>query len=833
MDAVSKEFKNEYTSAGINASAESDYGGETGAFYPAPACFPPAGAFRREYTVYFGGSYRENWSEDYVLTISYADRRGVQAAFENGEWKAVGGDRELNELLNSPDCPRLTRQYFQAAASALAAAMECEDSGMDMDRLDECVFKTLNPLAAPELMRILMDDYCLEMYAAYDTVARCCDLSLKGVDQGELYKLQPRTANVLTLVENCRENTMSLLHDARYSQYRAPFGAVAEGSSLHLAFQVMGGKPISAVLNLYGDDFKAKYPMEHSGNMFSVGFEVPEKPGAMWYNFKITDADGSRWLCPDESGYLGQVFKSEHGSFRLTVYKKDFETPDWAKNSVMYQIFPDRFALSDDDTAKKGIEYHMNLCQTPELHVSTLEPPRYLPRAFEENYSPDDFYGGTLKGIAEKLPYIKSLGVNLIYLNPICEARSNHRYDTSDYKKVDPILGTNEDFEELCYKAEKLGIRIILDGVFSHTGADSIYFNRYGSYPTVGACQGQNSEFYPWYDFSSFPEEYRCWWGFKDLPEVEEHNPDWQNYVIKNQDSVVKTWINRGSSGWRLDVADELPDDALSLIRTAAKEADPEAFVLGEVWEDAVLKESYGGRRNYALGYSLDSVMNYPFRTAVLDFIHKKTDAFALRDFLISQHMNYPLPIYYCLMNLLGSHDVVRLRTTIAADANYKGMSREEQLKIQFSDEVLKKAVELEKLCAAVQYAIPGIPSLYYGDEQGMCGVCDPFNRGFFREEDCGLYEWYSSLAKFRNENPAMSLGQVQFMAPSEDILLVLRCNNMGKDAFGKAAAQNACLCVINRGEERVDFEADCSVAGIGLYRGSIAACCANYIKLK
>ncbi len=832
MDAVNKDFESEYTSAGINAPAEADYGGGTGAFYPAPACFPPAGAFRREYTVYFGGSYRENWSEDYVLTISYDYRRSVQAAFENGEWKAVGGDRELNELLNSTDCPRLTRQYFQAAVSAHAAAMECEDSGIDMDKLNECVYRTLNPVAAPELMRILMDDYCFSMYDAYATAAHCCDLSLKGIDREELYKLQPRTANVMTLVENCRENTLSLLHDARYSQFRDPFGALTEGSNIHLAFQVLGGKPIEAYLNLYGDDFRAQYLMENSGEMFSAAVKLPEKPGAMWYNFKITDAEGSHWLCPDESGYLGEVCDGERGSFRLTVYKKDFETPDWAKSAVMYQIFPDRFALSDDGTAKKGIEYHINLGQTPDIHESTEELPKHLPRPFEKDYSPDDFFGGTLKGIEEKLPYIKSLGTSLIYLNPICESRSNHRYDTANYKKVDPVLGTNEDFEHLCYKAEKLGMRVILDGVFSHTGADSIYFNRYGSYPEPGACQSEGSEFYPWYHFIKFPDEYRCWWGFKDLPEVEEHNPDWQDYVIKNKDSVVKTWIKRGSSGWRLDVADELPDDALSLIRDSAREQDPEAFILGEVWEDAVLKESYGGRRNYALGYSLDSVMNYPFRNAVLNFIHGKTDAFMLRDFLISQHMNYPLPMYYCLMNLLGSHDVVRLRTTLAVDADYKNMPREEQLKIKFSDEELKKAIDREKLCAAVQYAVPGIPSLYYGDEQGMCGVCDPFNRGFFREEDCGLYEWYCSLAEFRNRNSAMSRGLVQFMAPAEDILLVLRWNHQGRDAFGKTAGRNACLCVINRGEERADFEADCSAAGIDLYRGTIDACSAKYIKL-
>ncbi|MBQ9721332.1 MAG: glycoside hydrolase family 13 protein, partial [Oscillospiraceae bacterium] len=293
------------------------------------------------------------------------------------------------------------------------------------------------------------------------------------------------------------------------------------------------------------------------------------------------------------------------------------------------------------------------------------------------------------------LPYLKELGVGVIYLNPIVEARSNHRYDASDYLSVDPILGTNADLTHLCETAEAMGMRIILDGVFSHTGADSRYFNRDGSYPGNGACQGKDSPYYPWYDFRHYPNEYRCWWGFKDLPEVDERNPKWQNFVITGQDSVVKTWLRRGAAGWRLDVADELPDEVLAMIRESAKAEKPDALILGEVWEDAVIKESYGGRRNYALGYSLDSVMNYPLRKHILRFAHGWLDAYTLRDFLIDQQMNYPKPLYYSLMNLLGSHDVERLRSALASDRVIKDYSREEQRKMQFDEQALEKAVAL------------------------------------------------------------------------------------------------------------------------------------------
>ena len=447
---------------------------------------------------------------------------------------------------------------------------------------------------------------------------------------------------------------------------------------------------------------------------------------------------------------------------------------------------------------------------------------RYLPREFEKEYIPDDFYGGTFKGIEKKLPYLKKLGISCIYLNPIVEARSNHRYDASDYLRPDPILGSLDDFDALVKAAENMGIRIILDGVFSHTGADSIYFNKYGHYDSVGACQGKTSAYYNWYDFKSFPEDYRSWWGFKELPEVEETNSEWQDFVVTGENSVVKTWLRRGAAGWRLDVADELPDEVLTLIRKSTKEEKSDALVLGEVWEDAVIKESYGLKRNYALGVSLDSVMNYPLRTALLDFIHGRTDAYALRNFLISQQMNYPRPLYYSLMNLLGSHDVERLRNALAADTDIRSLSREKQLALDFSEETLSAAIEKEKLCAAVQFSLPGVPSIYYGDEQGMCGVNDPFNRLPFKEEDNGLYEYYVNLSNLRTGSPALSVGEAEFSAPCSDVLVILRYLK-GGDAF---------LTVVNRGGKAYDYEVNCVNAGRGIVKGHIDAISAEIIRL-
>ena len=776
----------------------------------------------KEYKIYIGGTYRENWTSDYKMSVTYSERPYVTAVRENGRWTAKGGDEKLREMLSSDSCPAFERMYFEASAEAYEAMHECIGRGLPLEKLPEFFASEDNPLTAAELARILMDDCGFSLTEAYRTAALCCaDVRGAGVDFGELLAVQPRTAHVMSLLRTASANTLAVYYDSRDASCRTPCGAAECGEKIKLSFRLLGGRVSCAVLVLCGDSLRREYQLTRDGQYWGCTFDAPGEAAALWYFFRIETGENTQWLCPDGSGFTGKLYGRECPGFRLTVAQKGFDTPQWFRKSVMYQIFPDRVAFSDDDTAKKGIEYHRAIGQSAELHDSLDSPVRWQARPFEKDYMPDDFYGGTFKGIENKLPYLKELGISCIYLNPIVEARSNHRYDASDYMRPDPILGTEADFESLAAHAAALGIRIILDGVFSHTGADSIYFNRYGHYDSVGACQGSDSPYYDWYDFKSFPDDYRSWWGFKELPEVCESNVKWQNYVISGKDSVVRTWLRRGAAGWRLDVADELPDDILSMIRDSAKAEKSDALILGEVWEDAVIKISYGSRRNYALGKSLDSVMNYPFRTAALDFANGRINAYELRDFLISQQMNYPKPIYYSLMNLLGSHDTDRVRYALAADTVIRSLSREEQLKLVFTQDALDRAIGKEKLCAVLQFSLPGVPSIYYGDEQGMGGVCDPFNRLPFKEGSQELHEYYVNLTRLRNSSDALSTGEAAYMTASADVLLILRYVNQNRDVFGLEAENGAYLIVINRSGETVPYEADCTPAGYGIVRGT------------
>ncbi len=257
----------------------------------------------------------------------------------------------------------------------------------------------------------------------------------------------------------------------------------------------------------------------------------------------------------------------------------------------------------------------------------------------------------------------------------------------------------------------------------------------------------------------------------------------------------MKLWLRRGASGWRLDVADELPDDVLALIRDSAKAEKPDCAIIGEVWEDAVLKISYGHRRNYALGYSLDSVMNYPFRNAVISFARGETDAFRLRDFLLSQQHNYPLPMYKALMNLLSSHDVERLHSALGADCELKSLDRASQAAFRLTPEQSERADRLQKLCAAIQYCVPGVPCLYYGDEECLDGAGDPFNRAPFEPAGRGLHNFYARLGKTRNGSEALKSGSAKFHAPTPDVLMILR-----------EAENGRVICVINRGSSDFDL---------------------------
>lgn len=478
-----------------------------------------------------------------------------------------------------------------------------------------------------------------------------------------------------------------------------------------------------------------------------------EKAALYKYHFEYDTSWGTSRIYHAGNGLA--AIKGDGEDWQLTVYDKDFHTPEWLRGGIIYQIFPDRFASSG--TKKQ------NVPSDRVLRTDRDGDPYWIPTV-EGKVLNNDYFGGDLNGIEQKLGYLKSLGVTCIYLNPIFEAQSNHRYDTADYEKIDSMLGTEKDFKSLCESAKKLGIRIMLDGVFSHTGDDSRYFNRYSRYDSVGAYQSEGSPYYSWYKFNSWPDDYESWWGIKILPEVNEDNPDFIEYIT-GKNGIARKWLRLGASGWRLDVADELPDEFLDEFRKAVKAEKADGLVLGEVWEDASNKSSYGKLRRYLLGEQLDSVMNYPFAGAVIDFIRgANAELFASRVMSIVE--NYPKEVLDVLMNHLSTHDTMRAITALAGEScAYR--DRKWQSTHSLDEKEYHYGMKLLMAASAMQFALPGVPTIYYGDEAGMQGYKDPFNRRCYPwgMENGELVEWYKKLGKIRNENRVFKDGRFEILS--------------------------------------------------------------------
>lgn len=421
---------------------------------------------------------------------------------------------------------------------------------------------------------------------------------------------------------------------------------------------------------------------------------------------------------------------------------KSFKCPDWLKTGLMYQIFPDRFAKSQSYTSPPQNKTYI-------MRNTWGGDPFNLPNERGQVLN-NDFFGGNLAGIIEELPYLCELGVTVIYLNPIFEAYSNHRYDTADFYNIDPMLGTNEDFIKLCSESGKLGIRILLDGVFNHTGSDSIYFNKYGRYSSIGAYQSKDSPYYPWYQFIEYPDKYLSWWGIDTLPSIQEEDPSYLDFIIRSENSVVRHWLSLGASGFRLDVVDELPDIFLDEFRKTVKAVNEDAAIIGEVWEDASEKISYGVRRRYLQGDQLDSVMNYPLRDAVIRFLGSDGDAFRFSKTVERLWRNYPKTVFYGLMNILGTHDTPRILTVLS-----EGRSRDEGLDRFYAALVLWGFM-------------PGIPCIYYGDEIGMKGGRDPLNRACFikSKADRNILRQYRRLMAFRKKAFSLESGETMEFKP-------------------------------------------------------------------
>lgn len=526
---------------------------------------------------------------------------------------------------------------------------------------------------------------------------------------------------------------MNILYDSRDPAHKRPFGPVKAGEVCFVCVRV----PVScgaAEVCLLAEGLEVPmHRREPEGlyDVFSVAF-APETPGLYFYKFHIRDKNGEYDLFRRGSGTnigLGDLWQ-------LSVLPADYHVPENARGAVYYQIFPDRFAKSGEcSLAGKLLPYTLK-------EFSTFVP---------DTPDASDFAGGNLRGILEKLDYIASFGVKYIYLNPIFLAASNHRYDTADYTRLDPMLGTEEDFATLCREARRRGIRIVLDGVFSHTGRNSIYFDGENTFGGGAVSLGEASPYYKWFDFQEFPDKYTAWWGIESLPCVNETDPDYMEYIL-GEHGVLAKWMALGAGGVRLDVADELPDAFLAALRARVRAIDPEAVVIGEVWDDASNKISYGIRRAYFTGGELDGVINFPMRRAILDFAAGTDDGPALAETVMTLAENYPAAALDATMAILGNHDTERIGTLLPEEKS-------------------------RRVAVFLQFALPGSPVIYYGDEAGLTGGKDPMCRLPFPwgREDTSLQRLYRAMAEMKNALVPLQKGDIRFREAGNGILRFTR----------------------------------------------------------
>ena len=550
---------------------------------------------------------------------------------------------------------------------------------------------------------------------------------------------------------------MRILFDSKKTEYKVPFGCILPGEACTLSVRIPVTVKTTAVEIVVeresGEAYEAfSMSFAKSDGVYDIwqGDISLAETGLFFYYFCITGHTGTFRLFK-----YGDDTNMEAGDkWQLSCVPADFSTPDWAKGAVIYQIFPDRFYKSGNCDLRGKLEPYV-------VHENWDEEVVWQPNEQGEVLN-NDFYGGNFQGITEKMDYIASLGTTILYLNPISKSFSSHRYDTGDYKTPDPMLGTTEDFRKLCEAAHARGIRVVLDGVYSHTGADSLYFDKAGSFGGNGAYCTKTSPYYSWYQFHDYPDSYVSWWDFDTLPTVNKMDPAFIDYIITGDDSVVAHWLSLGADGFRLDVADELPDAFIALLKKRIRALKPDALLMGEVWEDASNKIAYGIRRRYFTDGELDSIMNYPYRTAILKFLRGEDDGQNFKEVVMTILEHYPTQAALCNMNMLGTHDTPRILTALVDD--FDG-SREALAGRKLSAEQLELAKKRLRLATVLQFTLPGSPSIYYGDEAGMEGYKDPFNRRPYPwgKEDNDLLAHFRMLGKLRAEHPALRLGKVEF----------------------------------------------------------------------
>lgn len=568
------------------------------------------------------------------------------------------------------------------------------------------------------------------------------------------------------------------LFNPRDSRCKSPYGAVPSGTRVSLTLRPLRGEGWSRAFLRARFEFRENETVtltmpwvEWDGDRdrFSCILDTGDYLGLVWYSFRLERLDGK---------FL------ELSERQLTVYDGAAPVPTWFGEGITYQIFPDRFR-------RTGIPDPTGMVGGRTVHTAWQEEPDWRPDRRGEIRN-RDFFGGSLAGVLEKLPYLRSLGIETLYFCPIFEGAENHRYGTGDYEKIDPMLGTEEDFTRLCAAAHGMGMRILLDGVFNHQGFVSRYFNGDGSYPDLGAHQSRESPYYNWYRFGHWPDQYEAWWGIYSLPAVNEREESYVEYITDGEDSIVRRWLRAGADGWRLDVADELPDGFIERLHRAARKEKPQSIIIGEVWEDGSNKIAYGVRRKHLLGRWLDGVMNYPFRNALLSWL-LGGEAGQFRETMETLRENYPPAAFHSAMNSLGTHDTPRILTLLGTGGDGRQQSRQWRAEHRLSPEERTLGLARLRLASLVQFSFPGSPVIYYGDEAGVEGYEDPFNRRTYPwgREDSALIEWFARLGDLRRRTVPLRRGDMVWLRAEGPLV-----------AFTRTWAGETVLCAANGGAE-------------------------------
>ena len=536
------------------------------------------------------------------------------------------------------------------------------------------------------------------------------------------------------------------IHDSQSLEFRKPFGAIEVGQKVKLSIKVDREIVVAVQLTMF-DGTKLSKGMKkeylNSGDFkYSVEIDTSDTLGLLEYYFILIDGyDRVYYGNNDEHlGGIGQIYNYNPVPYQVTVYEKSY-VPDWYKEGVVYQILIDRFYNGNEDNAINSRK------ENSFIYGKWTDSPMYI-KDNMGRIARWDFYGGNIKGIIKKLDYIKSLGANIIQLSPIFKSSSCHKYDTGNYEFIDEMFGTNDEFKELCETAESKGIKIILEAVLSYTSSDSKYFNKLGNYDDIGAYNSPNSKYHDWYKFIKYPYQYESWWGINERPNIKVMEKSYINYIIKNKNSIMKKWLDFGASGWRLNVIDELPDEFIELIRKRIQEVNKEAVLLGDIWDDASNKVSYSKRRKYLQGNEVQAVTNYPLRESLINFAKGYITSQRLKQKVMSLYENYPRESFYGNINITGTNDTERILT------------------------VLDENIELLRLLVVIQFTLPGVPLIYYGDETGLKGGKEPDNRRSYPwgKENKFLVEFYKEIANIRNNENGLKKGNLNIYETDSDV---------------------------------------------------------------